>query len=330
MADGDAGFAHQREETTMRIPAIRVGPGARIGDWIIRDEIGRGGNGVVYEAIHLARSERVAIKVLAQELVDDGVALARFLREARMLARLSSPHVVRPIDVGMIPGGAPYIVMELLEGHDLASIVDRLGAVPLDDALDWIAQACDAIGEAHSAGIVHRDLTLANLWAVPQRSGSTTIKVLDFGLAKQTKISPSDGQTSLTLAGSVFGTPYFMPPEQILELATVDARGDVWSLGVCLYRLVLGVYPFGAESPSSTCLRVIACDYPSPREVRPDLPVMLEELFARCFQKRPEHRFRDARALGIAIARARRRALSMRAPSTLTRIHVAPNLRTED
>ena len=179
--------------------------------------IGVGGMGAVLAAKHIDLDERVAIKMLLPHIPTHGEPVARFLREAQAAAKIRSDHVVRIYDVGRLDSGAPFIVMEYLEGSDLAQTTDARGPLPIEDAVGYVLQACEAIASAHALGIVHRDLKPANLFLTTMPDGSARVKVLDFGISKVSRgdVSSSMGLTSTT---SIMGTPAFMPPEQALGL----------------------------------------------------------------------------------------------------------------
>ncbi|MBL8611007.1 MAG: serine/threonine protein kinase, partial [Myxococcales bacterium] len=260
--------------------------------------VGRGGMGIVYEARHLKLQQRVAIKFLKEELVGNAESIARFDREARAAARLSSPHAARIYDVDATPDGVPFIVMEYLEGHDLAAeLVQRGGTLPIDEAVDWILQACSAMAEAHAASIVHRDLKPSNLFACESASGGAVVKVLDFGISKITV----DLDENLTSNTTVLGTPHYMSPEQVTA-GGVDGRSDIWALSVILYRAITGQFPF--QAPNATALAVaIATEPPVPiLERAPTLPAPLAGAIMQGIAKAKDARHPTVRALAQAIA----------------------------
>ncbi|MFS8068038.1 MAG: serine/threonine-protein kinase, partial [Byssovorax sp.] len=195
--------------------------------------LGAGGMGTVFAATHVVLGQRVAIKRMHPERIGRHNAGPRFLREARAAARLRSQHVARVIDVGVLEDGAPFIVMEHLDGEDLAALVDRRGALPVAEAVEYVLQAAEAIAEAHAAGIVHRDLKPENLFLSFDLAGAPCIKVLDFGISKLL-----GDELALTRAAVAVGTPLYMSPEQMVSSRDVDSRTDLWSLGVVLYELV--------------------------------------------------------------------------------------------
>jgi serine/threonine-protein kinase len=213
--------------------------------------LGSGGNGAVFRAMHLVLDRSVAIKVLHPQIATE-TGSARFLREARTLGRLKSDHVAEIFDVGELPDGALYLVMELLEGIDLADLVAKRGAIPVPEAVRHVLDVCTALAEAHAAGIVHRDLKPSNLFLVPTPNGGTRIKVIDFGIAK---VLP---EHTLTEAGAIMGTPAYMAPEQLGLGGAIDARTDIWALGVILFELVTGERPFAVQSLVSAIAQIMA------------------------------------------------------------------------
>jgi hypothetical protein len=248
--------------------------------------VGAGGMGVVVAARHRQLGQTVAIKLLLGD--GDGTrpdeARARFLREAQAAARLRSDHVVRIYDVGTLENGAPFMVMELLEGVDLGALIDLVGQLPIETAADYVVQACRAVTTAHKSGIVHRDLKPSNLFVGKRSDGADLIKVLDFGISKAVA---TDGklEASLTTTRTVVGSPYYMSPEQVRDAKRVDARTDVWSLGMILYELLSGRPAFEADTLPAICA-AIAADVPTPiRELRPDVPVELGDAIMRCLEK---------------------------------------------
>ncbi len=247
--------------------------------------IGVGGMGYVYEARTIDSGASVAVKCLLPQLATDAECVARFLREAQATARIRSAHVVRVFETG---GGdaqvPPYFVMEYLDGQDLGHIVDAQGPLPVADAVDAVLQACAGVGEAHALGIVHRDLKPSNLI----RCGRI-IKVVDFGISKA--LAHHDAhQGKLTETSAVFGSPTYMSPEQVRSAKYVDARADVWALGVVLYELLSGSVPFSGDNGGAILAAIVADDPPSLRARAPQVPPALEEIVRRCLVKNRDHR----------------------------------------
>jgi serine/threonine-protein kinase len=264
----------------------------------VERKIGEGGMGVVYAAHHLELDERVALKFMQPEKWDDTKAVARFLREARAAAKIKSEHVVRVIDVCKLKNRALYIVMEYLEGSDLSVLLRTSGRVPVDRAVTYLLQACEAIAEAHALGIVHRDLKPGNLFLANRRSGPPIVKVLDFGLSKNPRAT---GQPDLTEKDRVVGSPLYMSPEQ-MQSSSVDARSDVWALGIVLYELLAGVAPFQGESLSELQSAIFHLRHAPLRSLSPVVPREVEAAIDRCLSKDPADRFPGVGELAIALA----------------------------
>ena len=245
--------------------------------------LGVGGMGVVVAATHLQLDQKVALKFMLKDAFDNPDALARFQREARAAVRLKSEHVARVTDTGTFDNGSPYIVMEYLDGHDLAEELKRNGPLPPWVVAEYVVQACDALAEAHSLGIIHRDLKPANLFLSRRADGSPLVKVLDFGISKVNALN--EPGTALTKTGGLMGSPLYMSPEQIRSSKDVDPRTDVWSLGIIMYELLGGRVPFDAETMGGL-LAVVMMEVPAPlHTVRPDMPAPLSALVDKCLQK---------------------------------------------
>jgi serine/threonine-protein kinase len=273
------------------------------GKYQVERVLGRGGMGVVVKATHLQLDEPVAIKLLLPEARGDAPTVSRFLREAKAAVKIKSEHVARVLDVGTLDTGAPYMVMEFLEGCDLEAELRRRGRLPPDEAVRHVLQACEALAEAHLAGIVHRDLKPGNLFLSRRADGSPVIKVLDFGISKairQGRIGVFEG--SLTGAAVVMGSPNYMSPEQLRASRTLDTRADIWSLGVLLYEMLTGKLPFDAASPDRMLFAVLD-DHPVPIRTRvPDLPRGLERAVLRCLEKSPDDRPANVSELADSLA----------------------------
>ncbi|WP_437775171.1 protein kinase domain-containing protein [Sorangium sp. So ce1097] len=270
--------------------------------------LGIGGMGAVVAARHLSLGELVAIKFMRAEYCNNAALLRRFQREARGMFRLKTEHVPRVYDLGALPPRpgvglpVPFIVMEHLSGNDLRSIVERRGRLPIDEAAEYVRQACVALTEAHALGMVHRDLKPANLFLTYRTDGTPLVKVLDFGVAKFTTAKPEDDGLEMTTARSVMGSRRYMAPEQMLTPKDVDLRADLWALGVVLYQLVSGSLPFGAETLEQLVL-VVTEQAPRPlRSARADLPEGFEEIVMRCLEKNRARRPASARELSAALA----------------------------
>ena len=260
--------------------------------------LGRGGMGDVFSAVHLELGHRVAIKVLRQA---EPLSSARFLREAQIVARLVGDHVPRVFDLGRLASGAPYIVMEFLDGEDLAQVI-RGGPVASSDAASYILQACAALREAHAAGIVHRDLKPANLFLTKRSDGSRVLKVLDFGISKLTPNPDAPPSQTLTSTGTVLGSPLYMSPEQVRANKDVDALTDIWSLGVILYELLTGHPPFRGASLPAISVAIATETPPRPSLIRPGVPPGLELVVWRCLEKERASRVASIDLLAQAIA----------------------------
>lgn len=260
--------------------------------------IGRGGMGLVYLARHLALEEPVAIKVLLPDMMEIPGLVSRFEREARAAFKIKSEHVARVFDVDRLPSGVPYIVMEYLQGIDLAALRRKVGPLPISEAATHVAQACDAVAEAHGLGIVHRDLKPSNLFLTERRDDRRVLKVLDFGISKV----ESQREMDTTGTGMTMGSPKYMSPEQMKSLRDVDGRTDIWALGAILYDLLAGRPPFMAESMAQVCTLVLHGEPPPLRSLRPEVPPELEEIVQRCLRKAPVERFATADDLARALA----------------------------
>jgi eukaryotic-like serine/threonine-protein kinase len=276
-----------------------LAPGSVVaGKYRIEGVLGEGGMGRVYAARQTGLERPVAVKVLRPELARDAVALARFHREARLVASLMSEHVVRVHDLGALDTGEPYLVMERLDGEDLGTLVQR-GALPVAQATALIAAACAALAEAHAVGIVHRDIKPSNLFLTRQQR----LVVLDFGVAKLA--APSAGSLAMTRDGIVLGSPRYMAPEQISGSRDVDARADIWSLGATLYHLVTGAPPF-AEASLEAIFSAILSGQPPPRIEQ--LPAPIGDVIRRAMARDPAARFATAGELAAALTGAPARA----------------------
>ena len=271
------------------------------GKYRVERVLGAGGMGLVVAARHIELDELFAIKFMLPAAVVDPVAVERFLREARASARLKSEHVARVHDVGRLETGAPYMVMEHLSGSDLKSVVVERGALPLAEVVTYVIQACEAIAEAHSLGIVHRDLKPANLFLTTRLNGSPCVKVLDFGISKQTV--PGEPGMDITKTAALLGSPLYMAPEQMRSTKTADLRADVWALGVILYELCTGTVPFHGETITEVCAKVLSEEAPAPSTRQRDLPPDLDAVVARCLAKDPARRFRSVIELSASLLR---------------------------
>jgi serine/threonine-protein kinase len=274
------------------------------GKYRVERILGYGGMGVVVAAKHMALERMVALKIMRPELCDDEAANTRFLREARAAARLSGNHVARVIDVGTIAASdglqsteVPCIVMEYLDGQDLGAYLARRGAMPVDQVVDLMLQACEALDEAHAASIIHRDLKPANLFLATRSDGSRVLKVLDFGISKDNR-----AELRVTKASDTIGSPLYVAPEQLISAHDVDVRADVWALGVIMYELTAGTSPFHGRNATAICASVLQARYRPLGEVCSMLPAGFDQVVARCLQRDPDHRFASVAELAAALA----------------------------
>lgn len=272
-----------------------------LGKYRVDRVIGKGAMGVVLAARHIQLDDRVAIKLLLPEMMAEPGVVDRFLQEARAARKIKSEHVAQVSDVGLMETGTPYIIMEYLEGKDLAKVRSERGALDVDEVLDYILQACEAIAEAHACGIIHRDLKPANLFLTRRTDGSPLVKVLDFGTSKMAPKETVAGGMEMTQTGMAIGSPSYMSPEQMLSSRNLDARSDIWALGVIIYNLLTGTFPFKADTLLQMCAAVIQMPPRPPTDHRPDLPKGLEQVILRCLGKKPEDRFSDVAGLARAL-----------------------------
>lgn len=270
------------------------------GKYRVERVLGAGGMGVVVAARHVQLGQLVAIKFLKREALEQPSAIERFLRESRALASLRNEHVSRVLDVGVLDSGVPYMVMEFLEGRDLAAVLADSGPLDVELATGLVHQACKALAEAHTTGIVHRDLKPQNLFLTHTLQGSPRLKVLDFGISKSTA-TMAGVHGALTQTRAMLGSPLYMAPEQMRSSRNADHRSDVWALGVVLFELLTKRWPFEAEDLPELCLKVVTEPPLSLAALRPDTPRALVTIVERCLEKDPAQRFQSAMALGSAL-----------------------------
>lgn len=261
------------------------------GKYRVERQLGAGGMGVVLAATHLDLLEPRALKFLSEAALEDAESVERFLREARAASRLKSEHVTRVYDVGRLPTGMPFMVMEYLEGTDLGAMLKAGGRVSVPVAVTYVLQALEGLAEAHAMGIVHRDLKPANLFLTFRPDGTECVKVLDFGISKIKSGAAED--IDVTKTHAVLGSPHYMSPEQMESSRDVDARSDVWSLGILLYQLITGELPFKGKTMTEVVAVVFSKPPVPPSKIIEDIPPELERVILSCLQhdlaKRPQN-----------------------------------------
>jgi serine/threonine-protein kinase len=272
-----------------------LAPGARVSENLrLIALLGAGGMGDVWLAEHLGLGTRVAVKFMTNEVAADAACVARFGTEAKLAARIKSPHVVTILDYATTTRGVPYIVMELLEGEDLESRIRDDRKLGLEDSSRVLIQICKALSKAHALGIVHRDIKPDNVF-LAEHEGEIFVKVLDFGIAKD-----EEKEQGITASGTTMGTPSFMSPEQLFRPNDVDLRSDLWSTAVVAYRCLTGTLPFEGDNFGAMCISVHDGAFVPPSSLDPSLPPELDEWFEKALALDANDRFASASEMANA------------------------------
>ncbi|MGZ3420155.1 MAG: serine/threonine-protein kinase [Polyangiales bacterium] len=271
-------------------PGTLVTPSVRLAR-----QLGQGGMGSVWLADHLTLHSQVVVKFMSAELASEPESVSRFSREAAAASQVRSPHVVQIFDHGVTAEGLPFIVMELLEGQDLARHLARVGRLPREEVVAIVTQIAKALAKAHGRGIVHRDIKPENVFLV-REEGETIVKLLDFGIAK------TADPMNATRTGAMIGTPFYMSPEQSLGARSIDFRSDLWSLGVLVFQLATGARPFVGETIGALTLAIHHGPIPVPSSLVPELGPSFDAWFARACARDPAARFESAKQMAQALA----------------------------
>lgn len=259
--------------------------------------------GAVYEGQHELIGKRLAIKCLHAQFATNPEIVERFYREAQAATAVGNEHIIEVTDVGTFDDGAPFIVMEFLEGIELAKLIEKEGSLPVSRLIHIVTQVCGALAAAHARGIVHRDMKPENIFLIKRGNDADFVKVLDFGVSKVRDASDSMGGHALTRTGMAIGTPYYMPPEQAQGVRDLDHRADIYAVGVILYQGLTGHLPFDAESYPALLLKIVS-ERPAPLRVfRNDLPEPLENLVLKAMARDRKDRFQSTEELAEALQR---------------------------
>jgi serine/threonine protein kinase len=299
-------------------------PGTVAGAYVLKAELASGGGGTVYEAQHKILGRKVAVKILRRQLAASPQMVARFVQEARAVNLIKHPNIVDVSDFGELPDGRPFHVMELLEGTDLRTILNERGRFPAAEVLEILEPVCSALQAAHDHGIVHRDLKASNIFITsgPERR----VKLLDFGIAKL--MHPDAGEAGLTVVGTRLGTSYTMAPEQIRGEA-IDPRTDIYALGVVLYHLLTGQYPFRAETMTEIERQHLEAPPPRPSQMAP-LSQAIDAVVLRCMEKTADRRFPSVKAFIDALRDAAGPKSAASAESAAQAVAVYVDIRIAD
>ncbi|MCC6551510.1 MAG: serine/threonine protein kinase [Polyangiaceae bacterium] len=288
--------------------------------------------GAVYEAEHLQIGRLVAVKVLHPRESQKHEAVSRLEHEARVAGRIGHPNICEVYDIGRLPDGSPYLVMERLHGETLAQRITRAGPVPAHEVVDIMLQVLSALVTAHERGIIHRDLKPENIF-LSQRAGMLPVaKLLDFGISKSSGVG--DAALNLTQPGMVMGTPYYMAPEQARGDRRLDHRVDLWAVGVILYEALTGQRPFVAKNYNALLVQILTAQHRPAAERYPAVPAKLSRLVDRALAKEREQRFQSAGDFLEALRRFKRRAATptpppRRAPTNV-RVHTIDEEASDD
>jgi serine/threonine-protein kinase len=288
------------DELEQEQPSVsELAAGTRLGGYTIVREIGAGGMATVYEARQLSLDRPVAIKVLGAEQSADSDMVERFRREAKAAAEIDHENVVRIVDSGVTDAGAPYFVMELLGGSNLAELLRDEGPLPWPRVRRLALQIAAGLEAAHRKGIVHRDIKPANCIVNAVEGGGERLKVCDFGIAKL-EPGPSETHKALTKPGTLVGSTRYMAPEQFVS-GQATARSDIYALGIVIHELLIGAPPFRSKNPMEVVTMHVRDQPPSVSSLRPELPEVVSDFVLTCLAKRPEQRFADMSELRAAL-----------------------------